>query len=182
MNGKSARVLCVVALAALSGCVGNDLSDLEQYVEEVKSRRSGKIKPLPEVKPYKRHVYQSAELRDPFVPLFQEPKEALTTAVDDEKQRAYVREINERRPEELENFELDSLRMVGTLEDADVLWGIIRDGAGTVHRVQVGNYLGRNYGRITSIYEDRIELREIVRDPNQGHWEERQAAVALYNE
>jgi Tfp pilus assembly protein PilP len=38
--------------------------------------------------------------------------------------------------------------------------------------------MGRNIGKIVNIFEDRIELREIVRN-NQGRWEERQAALAL---
>ena len=48
----------------------------------------------------------------------------------------------------------------------------------TVHRVQVGNYLGRNFGKILDIQEDRIDLREIVKDAD-GRWEERQASLAL---
>jgi type IV pilus assembly protein PilP len=54
----------------------------------------------------------------------------------------------------------------------------VRDPTGTVHRVQVGNYLGANYGKILNIQEDRIDLREIVKD-SQGLWEERQATLAL---
>ncbi|MFB3084100.1 MAG: pilus assembly protein PilP, partial [Gammaproteobacteria bacterium] len=72
----------------------------------------------------------------------------------------------------------DSLRMVGLLEDTDDQWGIIVDPDGTIHRVKVGNYMGRNIGKITNIYEDRIELREVVQD-SQGRWTERTAALAL---
>ena len=71
--------------------------------------------------------------------------------------------------------------MVGILEDKNILWGIIRDVQGVVHRVQVGNYLGRNFGKILNIQEDRIDLREIIKD-SQGRWEEREATLALYEE
>jgi type IV pilus assembly protein PilP len=91
------------------------------------------------------------------------------------------REIKFRNREELETYELDSLRMVGTLEDQSTQWGIIRDPQGTVHRVRVGNYLGRNIGKILNIYEDKIELREIIKNVD-GRWEERQAAIALAGE
>jgi Tfp pilus assembly protein PilP len=87
-------------------------------------------------------------------------------------------EIKTRNREELEEFELDSLRMVGTMEDTTDHWGIIVDTDGIVHRVSVGNYMGMNIGKIVNIFEDRIELREIVKN-NQGRWEERQAALAL---
>ena len=39
---------------------------------------------------------------------------------------AMEREIKYRNREELEAYELDSLRMVGTLENSEDLWGIIR--------------------------------------------------------
>jgi len=50
-----------------------------------------------------------------------------------------------------------------------------------VHRVRVGNYLGRNIGKILNIQEDSIELREIIKNVD-GRWEERQAALALAGE
>ena len=89
-----------------------------------------------------------------------------------------IKEIRYRNREELESFELDSLRMVGTLEDQNTQWGIVRDPGGTVHRVKVGNYMGTNIGKILNIFEDRIELREIIRNPD-GRWIEREAALAL---
>jgi len=87
-------------------------------------------------------------------------------------------EIKNRNREELEDFELDSLKMVGTMEDENENWGVVIDPDGIVHRVSVGNYMGRNIGKIVNVFEDRIELREIVKN-NQGRWEERQAALAL---
>jgi type IV pilus assembly protein PilP len=68
--------------------------------------------------------------------------------------------------------------MSGTLGIAKGMEGLVRDPDGVVHRVHVGNYLGQNYGRITSINEDHIELVELV--PNgSGGWMERQATIAL---
>ena len=173
--------LLVTAGLALGGCVNRDKTDLENYVAEVLSRKGGQIEPLPPIKPYARYLYQSADkqLRDPFTP-FQEleaQKEEVAPATD-ALQQAFADEIMAHNREELEAFELDSLRMVGTLRDNDELWGIIRDNAGTVHRVQIGNYLGRNFGKILDIQEDRIDLREIVKDAD-GRWEERQASLAL---
>jgi len=96
----------------------------------------------------------------------------------DPRQKAYTDEILAHNREELENFELDSLRMVGTLKDDAALWAIIRDTTGTVHRVQVGNYLGQNYGKIIEIFDDHLELREVVKD-SSGLWEERRATLTL---
>jgi len=177
-------LLAICTLSIMAGCVSSDISDLEAYVEEVMARPGGQIKPLPEVKPYEAYTYQSAQAnaRDPFQLFYQKLQQQVADqSVDDGLTEEMEREIRNRNREELEKFELDSLRMVGTLEDADENWGIIQDPDGTVHRVKIGNYIGQNIGKITNIFEDRIELREIIQD-SRGRWEERQAAIALIEE
>lgn len=185
MKFASNRVLGVAACACLSvtlsGCVNRDMSDLENYASDILSRPGGRIEPLPPIKPYERYLYAAGEqgLRDPFRSFFRpEPEVAPTDPGDDPEQRRIATEILTHNREELEQVELDSLRMVGILENNNELWGIVRDPEGTVHRVQVGNYMGANYGKILNIQEDRIDLREIVKD-SQGLWEERQATLAL---
>ena len=46
------------------------------------------------------------------------------------------------------------------------------------YRVQPGTYMGQSDGRVTAVYEDRIELVELVPD-GAGGWLERPAAMAL---
>jgi len=171
-----------VGMVLGAGCVNHDKSDLEGYVADTLKRPGGEIPPLPPIKPYERYLYQSADAhaRDPFQSFAdQKPeKEAASSHQNDAEQQKFADEIAAHNREDLESFELDSLRMVGTLQDDAALWGIIKDNAGTVHRVQVGNYLGRNFGKILNIQEDKIDLREVVRNPD-GRWEERQAALAL---
>ena len=164
----------------LAGCVSSDMSDLRSQVEDILARPGGRIEPLPEIKPYEAYAYQSgqAEGRDPFQLFYQKADTEIADAKDTGLTAEMEKEIKHRNREELESYELDSLRMVGTLEDQSTQWGIVRDPGGTVHRVKVGNYLGRNIGKILNIYEDRIELREIIRNAD-GRWEERQAAIAL---
>ncbi len=167
----------------LGGCSSRDLSDLETFVAEVQSRQGGRIEPLPVMKPSERYLYQSADAarRDPFEAYYQVKRASPAERQVSDAQRRFLQEIQTHNPEELENFELDSLRMVGTLQDLGSLWGVVLDGDGTVHRVTVGSYMGRNYGKITKIAEERIELREIVGD-GQGGWDERPAALALLDE
>lgn len=176
-------IIGIYILLFMAGCVSSDISDLEAYVSEVMARPGGHIKPLPEIKPYEAYTYQSAQAnaRDPFQLFYKKAEQVADQAVDDGLTEEMEREIRNRNREELERFELDSLRMVGTLENPDENWGIILDPDGTVHRVKVGNYLGQNIGKITNIFEDRIELREIIQD-SRGRWEERQAAIALVEE
>ncbi|MGE0387815.1 MAG: pilus assembly protein PilP [Gammaproteobacteria bacterium] len=181
---RLAAATSVAAMLALAGCVSHDMSDLESYVSETLARKGGHIDPLPEIKPYERYLYQAAEANkpDPFATFEDARTEpTATTQTADVEQAKYNLEIQTHNPEELEGFELDSLRMVGTMQRPDELWAIVRDSTGTVHRVQVGNYIGRNFGKILNIAEDRIELREIIKNAN-GNWEERPASLALAEE
>ena len=170
----------VCALLSLGGCVSGDISDLDEYAQEVLLRPGGRIEPIPEIKPYEAYAYQSGALnaRDPFRLFFQKDEDALVEEQDSGLTKEMEDEIKHRNKEELEQFELDSLRMVGTMENEDYQWGIILDPDGAVHRIRVGNYMGRNTGKILNVFEDRIEVREIIRN-SQGRWEERQAAIAL---
>lgn len=180
---RFAHVPVLVLALALGGCVSRDRSDLEQWTQEVLTRPGGRIEPLPEVKPYEAYAYMSAkdETRDPFEPFYQHRQEEVVDVKDTGLTKEMESEIKNRNREELEKFELDSLRMVGTLENADENWVIISDPDNTVHRVKVGNYMGRNIGKVINIFEDRVELREIVQDSN-GRWDERQAAIVLVEE
>ncbi len=183
IHAISRWILLFGGAALLAGCVNTDMSDLESYAQKIRARKSGHIEPLPEFKPYQRYLYQAAELgkRDPFKPIFEEAQQQAVTAVDNAQQQKYIDEIKNRNREELEQFELDSLRMVGTLQNKEDLWAIVLDPEGTVHRVRIGNYIGRNYGKIINISEEGIELREIFKNP-QGVWEERKASLALNEE
>lgn len=180
---RFAHVSMLVLVLALGGCVSRDRSDLEQWTQEVLTRPGGRIEPLPEVKPYEAYAYMSASnnTRDPFEPFYQQRQEEVVDVKDTGLTKEMEAEIKNRNREELEKFELDSLRMVGTLENADENWVIISDPDKTVHRVRVGNYMGRNIGKVINIFEDRVELREIVQDSN-GRWDERQAAIVLIEE
>jgi type IV pilus assembly protein PilP len=172
---------CVSLAALASGCVSKDMSDLESYAAEVLARKGGEIEPLPPIKPYERYLYTAADasLRDPFISFRDEEDEVKQVEkVMDAEQQEYANEILTHNREELEGHELDALRMVGVLENAETLWGIVTDPTGVVHRVQVGNYVGRNFGKIINIQEDRIDVREIIKD-SQGRYEEREAALAL---
>jgi len=175
-------IACLVStFLVLGGCVSTDSSDLHDYIAEILARPGGRIEPLPEIKPYEAYAYQSAgqDARDPFKLFYQADDETLTPEQENAGLTKEMEdEIRHRNKEELEQYELDSLRMVGTMDNGHTSWGIIQDPGGAVHRIRVGNYMGRNIGKVLNVYEDHIEIREIFRN-SQGRWEERQAAIAL---
>jgi len=177
------RALMLIAPVplALGGCADPGLDELAGYAAQVRARPGGVIEPLPEFHIVANYLYRAADagLRDPFEPFIEQEKKAPAAVVNrDPQQEAYEFEIKVRPKEELEGFDLDALRMVGTMQDERAKWAIVVDPTGTVHRVQVGNYLGRNAGKITDVSEARIELREIIGDAEAGY-DERIANIAL---
>lgn len=174
-SGRAGLYLgCAVFIALLTGCGNEDFSDLSRYIFDVKARPKGPIEPLPEIKVVEPFIFKPEGLRDPFKPLEQ------TEQVEgpDVGTGSGIRPDTSRRKEELEAFSLDSLRMVGTVVMKSNLWGLIKASDGTIHRVQVGNHVGKNYGKIIRIVEDKIELMEIVPD-KPGSWREQAATLAL---
>ena len=179
MTGNYCRMVRWLCIASLSGmmvaCSSDPTSDLEEYVQITKSQQKSSIEPLPEFKPYESFAYQATDLRDPFTaPTFshQQPTDGPVSSNNG------IKPDFDRPTEPLEEFPLDSLRMVGTLEQHEDHWALINDTDGTIHRVQPGNHAGQNHGKITRITEYEVELTEIVPD-GIGGWVERQASIAI---
>jgi type IV pilus assembly protein PilP len=158
---------------ALVACTGGVDEELRSYTEEVLKRKAEPLPPPEPPKPYVVYTYQGKG-PDPFEPFFMDAEEQ---PVADDSDSEFAPEEGHVQ-EELELFPLDALRMVGTLEQDEAIWGIVLDREGTVYRVKVGNYMGQNYGKIIAILEDRIELEERARDSN-GKWFLREASLAL---
>ncbi len=162
----------VASVTMLSGCANPNLDELRGYVDEKKSQPPGRIASLPEIKQITTYVYEADGRRDPFTPVESEEQEQAGVV-----ESGISPDFN-RRKEELESYTLDSIRMVGILEQQGVTWGLVKTKEGTIHRVRNGNYMGQNHGRILQITEDKIELTEIVQD-GMGGYSERQASLAL---
>ena len=176
--------IILLAILGVAGCVSDDMSDLEKQVSKIMSKPGGRLEPLPEIKPYEAYVYESGKSggRNPFKRFYVVEQslaiEESKGPVDDGLSEEMRNEIQNRNREELERFELDSIKMVGTLQNENNHWGIVLDPGGIVHRVKTGNYIGLNIGKITSIAEEQIEVREIIKD-NSGRYGERKALLPL---
>ena len=164
--------LACALTAALSGCAGGGMQDLQAYVQRVKARPTAAIEPIPEVPQIETFTYVTDGKRDPFAPVAgaqEQAKQAKSSGLHPDFLRP---------KEELEQFPLDSLRMVGTLEQQHVMWALVRSKDKVIHRVKAGNYMGQNHGQISRITANKIELTEIVPD-GQGGYRERQASLEL---
>lgn len=163
--------LFFVPLLMLSGCSGGDFSDLQSFMEEVRARPKGSIEPVPKFQPYEAFTYTASAMRSPFQP---------SVKIDILSQHKGSKDI---KPDEtrikqfLEGFNIEIFEMVGTLSNDMGLNALVR-GAGGVHRVKVGDYLGRNNGRIVSINDSGVDVIEIVPD-GEGGWLERPRSIPL---
>ena len=157
----------VLAVLSLSGC-SNGMDELHKQVEDIKSRPGDSIEPLPPIKPYEPFAYNAASMRSPFVPT---PPARSDLA-------AGVRPDVKRPREFLEQFPLDTMRMVGTLALQGRNYGLVQCKDGLVHRVLPGNFVGQNDGKIVGIAPTKISIIEIVPD-GLGGYIERPAALAL---
>ena len=159
--------LACVAYVGLTACSSAD-DELSRFIEDTKKEPGGRVQPLPEVKPYETFSYSAAELRSPFLPSGPGSGAGL----------AGVRPDSKRNREFLEQFSLDTLRMVGTLKLSGRMYGLVQTKDGLVHRVSSGNYMGQADGKITDVTPSKITLVEIVPD-GLGGYMERPAALAL---
>jgi len=160
-------LLAVFMMTMLTAC-GGGMEDIQQYVAEVKQRKGGGIEPLPEIKPYETFEYNVSSRRSPFI-------QEITVV---ENASSGPSPIKNRNKEYLEQFPLDSLKMVGTLETNGKKYGLVQTKDGLVHRVLPGNYVGQNDGRIVSISDSKIEVEELV--PNGiGDFFKRSAGIGI---
>ena len=172
MNASLVKLVPLILIAGfgLTAC-GGDMDDLDQYINEVKARPGSRIEPLPEVTPYEIFTYvaDAEGYRSPFAPELPQARAGGANG---------VKKPDDRRREFLEQFPLDTLRMVGTMRLGETNFGLVQTSDGLIHRVVLGNYMGQNDGRITKVNDSEIELIEIISDGIGGYLE-RQAAVSL---
>ena len=131
-------VLSSFVVITLNACGGDNLKDLKTFVAEVKARPKRGIKALPEIKAVQTFIFDPEGLRDPFQASVRQAPQTIRVS------NGIMPEFIRHR-EQLEAFSLDDLRLVGTIDMSKKLWGLIRAGDGTVHRVRTGNYMGKNH-------------------------------------
>lgn len=167
MNGGLSRTLLSSAvlglILVLAGCGGNQ-ADLHAWVASVKARPGGKIPPVPKPQPYQAYTYKAGGMRSPFLPA--------------SKPGSGVSPDLHRKKEFLEQFPLDSLKLVGEITMNGETYALIEDPEGLVHKVTKGNYMGQNNGKITAILPGEIRLTEIV-PSGSGGWLKRPASLSL---
>jgi type IV pilus assembly protein PilP len=164
-----------LALAAvlLAGCSDSDVKEVKDWMAVVKKDTKVAVVPLSEPKTFIPFAYTAREATDPFSP----NKLLAELARAAEKNDSKFKPDMGRRKELLENYPLDTFVMVGVMQKAGINYALLQiDRA--VHQVKVGQRIGQNYGLVTGVTENAINIKEVVQDAG-GEWVERMSKLEL---
>jgi type IV pilus assembly protein PilP len=178
MKNISLLLMAGLGMLTIVGCVSSDpTADLRVELERIRNMEGAPIDPPPEFRVFESYVYGSSNLRSPFMPQIRvadKPKELP-------QGRSVTPDFN--RPKEpLEEYGMDQLAMVGTIQRPDgPLIALVKDEIAGVHQVKVGSFLGRNHGKVLEVQESQIQVLELVPD-GRDSWIERPRTMWLADE
>ena len=173
MSALRTSAAIAAALALLAACGDERSTEVRKELDAMTKDLRGKVDPLPQVKSYEPVPYKGESMLDPFVP----GRIVVAQAPGTGGGGGGVQPDLNRPKEPLEAFPLEAIQMVGTLEQNKDMYALVRAGS-NLFRVKKGNYMGQNFGVITSIDEGQISLKEVVQDSG-GDWVERSTSLQM---
>ncbi len=159
---------------ALAACNGDSNQEMQAWMDQVKSETHPSIPKLKEPKEFIPFTYDKKDDLDPFNIV------KLQSAMAKMNPGAAhgIKPDLDRRREALEFVPLDVIKMVGTITEGGVHYALVEVDNKGVNQVKAGNYIGQNYGLITKVNDDSIEIKEIYLDAG-GDWSERVQKLEL---
>ena len=167
------HILPLLALALLAACGDSDVKEVKQWMADTKANTKVAVAPLSEPKTFIPFAYSAKDMVDPYSPNKLLTELAKAAAKSDNP----LKPDETRRKELLENYPLDTMRMVGNLQKGGVNYVLLQiDRA--VYQVKLGQRLGQNYGVVTATSDNAIQIKEVVQDAG-GEWVERMSKLEL---
>ncbi|MFZ6638124.1 pilus assembly protein PilP [Undibacterium sp. TC4M20W] len=165
--------LCLFLALSLSACGDSQETELRAWMAAEKSQAKAVIPKISPPKVYVPFAYGGKESTEPF-----DPAKLLLVLARLKAESSNGLKPDLTRPREaLESFPMDSLKMVGTIEKNKLVYALVQVDK-TVYQAKLGSYLGQNFGMVTKISENEIEIKETVQDA-AGDWTERQSKLEL---
>lgn len=172
IRNKTQLMVCFASVLWLLGCTDR-VGLAEKKMQDIRNQSAQPVKPPPTPEVVQAFSYSAAQLRSPFMP------PSLMLQATQEKQIQGVRPDMSRLKEPLEQFELNELTYKGTMaSQSGEVYGLVQRPDGSIASVKVGNYMGKNDGRIAQITPTQINLIEIVPDSRVGFVEKPTSIVA----
>lgn len=167
------HVAAIASVFALAGCGDGGVQEVKQWMDEVRQQTPVSVQKISPPKTFTPFTYAVKDEIDPFSPVKLSAALAKLAANSTSK----IKPDLDRRKEPMENYPLDAIKMVGTLEKPGLSYALLQVDK-SVFQIKVGNYIGQNFGMVTRITDTEVELKEIVRDA-AGDWVERSAKLEL---
>lgn len=173
LQRRLSRLLLLLGLVHLAGCGPSpQIETLQAELEAMRARPQGRIDPLPEIPVLEVRRYHQADARDPFQsnrePVSLAPVQVTSSLMPD----------LQRTRTALESWPLDQLRLSGMIERRGQQTALILAPDQQLYAVSQGDYMGRNYGRITQIHAQGLTLTELIMNA-QGQWQERETHLYI---
>lgn len=171
----SARIVMGMALASalLAGCGASDVREVQDWMDQVRRDTHPSVKPLPEPKDFLPYAYGAKDAVDPFNPTKLLGELARAAATSDNPNQPDMQ-----RPRELlETFPLDTMQMVGMIEKGGARYALLQVDR-SLYQVTTGQRIGQNFGVVTHVGEDAVDIREVVQDA-AGEWTGRMTKLEL---
>lgn len=167
MNSIIKTIGLLAAVLLIVGCSGGEGDDLDRFMADAAKTMSANVEPLPQVQPYVPLQFNvDGTISDPY-----KPRKAVSKG-------SFQPNLN--RPKQpLEAYPLENLNYVGLLSKSKTKFALIKTPDNTLHQVEVGNYLGTNFGMVTAISDTEVSLKEIIQDELSGDWVERISSLSL---
>ena len=163
--------MAAILATALAGCSDPPHHDLQAFVDSAEQQSVGTIAATSSLSATGPFTYTADRLRNPFEP-------PPPSRGDGERAAALAAPDLQRPRTRIEEFPVEALRMVGTLEYKGAQRALVRDPLGDFHAVRVGDYLGVDFGRVRAIGAAAIELVESIAD-GSGGWVTRPRTLSL---
>ncbi|MEB3753208.1 pilus assembly protein PilP [Acinetobacter sp. MD2(2019)] len=171
MNSKSLSLLAL-SCVMLAGC-SSRMDDVNQQMASIRSQPPLPIEPAPTFDAVPVFNYSAQNIRSPFL------QSSLYTELKVMAGKRVYPDLS-RQQQPLESYALETLSMKGSMKDIHGnIVALIQTPDGDISRVQVGNYMGLNQGRITKITATAIELVEIISDGHDGYVERPRSLVLI---
>ena len=162
----------VLTLSALGACTA-DNDELIQWMEQQHKEVKPNVPPVYPPKKFDPQPYLGVTGVEPFGTQKLIPVGGPATG----RSSALLAAAKAHAAQELESYPLDSMSMVGSLQQGGKTHALIMVES-RLHDVKVGDWIGQNYGQVTDITDSQITLRETVQDAT-GEWIERASTLQI---
>lgn len=177
MNGypkKTGNLLIttvIVCMLMVAGCKYETTSSVRAWMEQTRKHTNIQALPLAEPKVFMPFTYTQQDKVDPF------NADKLNMAYLHQRNIGGLNPDFNRRREPLESFPIETIRMVGTIANKGKKAALLQVDT-MIYQVQVGSYVGQNFGKIERITDNAIDITELIPDASKV-WSKRPMRLEL---